>query len=89
MCLRIDACGLCDQVFVTGDLSYCNSVQLYGARENGVFLILSFYSRFYMVFSVVFNHLYSNLYRNFNTELAEVFWKSFQSTSATIRRSLV
>ena len=23
MCLRIDACGLCDQVFVTGDLSYC------------------------------------------------------------------
>ena len=26
LCLRIDACGLCDQVFVTGDLSYCNSV---------------------------------------------------------------
>ena len=26
LCLRIDACGLCDQVFVTGDLSYCNSI---------------------------------------------------------------
>jgi len=61
----------------------------YGARENGVFLILSFYIRFYMVFSAVFKHLYSILHRNFNTELAVVFWKSFKSTLATIRRSLV
>jgi len=50
-----------------------NTTYIYGARENGVFLILSFYIRFYMVFSVVFKHLYSILHRNFNTEFATRF----------------